>query len=54
MPFLLETKLKELGGLYQAGADWSSNVAVAGKLVTGQNPQSSDACAAAVVKLLAP
>ena len=52
VPFLLESKFKELGGEYQAGADWNSNVAVAGKLVTGQNPQSSEACAAAVVKLL--
>ena len=54
VPFLLEAKFKALGGLYQPGADWHANVAVAGKLVTGQNPQSSDACAAAVVKLLAP
>lgn len=50
-PWLLEDKLKELGGVYKAGADWSSNVAVAGKLVTGQNPQSSMACAEEVIKL---
>mmetsp|Transcript_59453 Transcript_59453/g.94403 ORF Transcript_59453/g.94403 Transcript_59453/m.94403 type:complete len:301 (-) Transcript_59453:204-1106(-) len=51
--WLLEDKLKELGGEYKAGADWSSTVAVAGKLVTGQNPQSSVACAEAVIKLCA-
>jgi len=51
--WLIEDKFKELEGVYKAGADWSSTVAVAGKLVTGQNPQSSVACAEAVIKLCA-
>jgi putative intracellular protease/amidase len=52
VPFLLESRFKEQGANYEKGDDWNSKVCVDGKLVTGQNPQSSDACAAAVVKLL--
>jgi putative intracellular protease/amidase len=52
VPFLLESKFKEQGANYEKGDDWNSKVCVDGKLVTGQNPQSSDACAEAVVKLL--
>ncbi|KAL7550389.1 hypothetical protein ACHAWF_013630 [Thalassiosira exigua] len=52
VPFMLESKLKELGGKYESADDWNSKVCVDGKLVTGQNPQSSEACAAAVVSLL--
>eukprot|EP00929_Paragymnodinium_shiwhaense_P069802 TRINITY_DN3523_c0_g1_i1.p1 TRINITY_DN3523_c0_g1~~TRINITY_DN3523_c0_g1_i1.p1 ORF type:complete len:270 (-),score=81.83 TRINITY_DN3523_c0_g1_i1:489-1298(-) len=52
VPVLIETKFKEQGGLFEAAADWNSNVAVDGKLITGQNPQSSDACAKAVVEAL--
>ena len=52
VPFLLETRMKELGGKYEKASDWASKVCVDGKLVTGQNPQSSDECAAAVIKLL--
>lgn len=42
VPFLLEDKLKEHGGKYSQGADWSSYVVEDGLLVTGQNPQSSE------------
>lgn len=52
VPFLLESKMKELGGKYEKADDWNSKVCVDGKLVTGQNPQSSDECAAAVIELL--
>mmetsp|Transcript_7495 Transcript_7495/g.15648 ORF Transcript_7495/g.15648 Transcript_7495/m.15648 type:complete len:228 (-) Transcript_7495:2095-2778(-) len=52
VPYLLETKLKEQGAKYEKGGDWSSQVCVDGKLVTGQNPQSSDGCAEAVIKIL--
>jgi len=47
--WLIEDKFKELGANYVAGDDWSSTVKVAGKLITGQNPQSSAACADAVL-----
>lgn len=52
VPFLLESKLKELGAMYEKVDDWNSNVCVDGKLVTGQNPQSSEGVAKAVVELL--
>lgn len=41
VPFLLEDKLKEQGGLYEKGADWAPYAVVDGKLVTGQNPGSA-------------
>lgn len=52
VPFLLESKLKELGGKYEKAEDWNVKVCVDGKLITGQNPQSSEAVAKAVVELL--
>ncbi|MCF6132905.1 type 1 glutamine amidotransferase domain-containing protein [Flavobacterium wongokense] len=42
VPFLLEDRLKEHGGKYSQGADWSSYVVEDGLLLTGQNPQSSE------------
>eukprot|EP00567_Pseudictyota_dubia_P008146 CAMPEP_0197464720 /NCGR_PEP_ID=MMETSP1175-20131217/64166_1 /TAXON_ID=1003142 /ORGANISM="Triceratium dubium, Strain CCMP147" /LENGTH=223 /DNA_ID=CAMNT_0043000705 /DNA_START=726 /DNA_END=1397 /DNA_ORIENTATION=- len=51
-PFLLESKLRELGAEYVEGDPWTSTVSVDGKLVTGQNPQSSAATAEATIKLL--
>lgn len=52
VPFLLESKLKELGAKYEKVDDWHSKVCVDGKLVTGQNPQSSEENAKMVVKML--
>ena len=37
VPFLLEDRLKERGGVYSKGADWAPYVQVDGQLVTGQN-----------------
>ncbi len=52
MPFLLETKLRELGGDF-AGADlWQEHVVVDGNLITGQNPASSGKAAEALLKQL--
>ncbi len=53
VPFLLEDKLKALGGTYERGADWASYVVTDGMLVTGQNPASSEEVAKKVVALLA-
>tara|TARA_R110000868_G_scaffold822_1_gene6083 strand:- start:10110 stop:10868 length:759 start_codon:yes stop_codon:yes gene_type:complete len=50
VPFLLEDKLKEHGGQFSQGSDWSSYVVEDGLLLTGQNPQSSEEVAS---KLLA-
>jgi len=52
VPWLIEDKFKELGGLYEKGDDWTCKVTVAGKLICGQNPQSSEAAADAVVAAL--
>lgn len=54
VPFLVEGRFKELGALYEKADDWHPKACVDGNLVTGQNPQSSDACAAAVIKILSP
>jgi putative intracellular protease/amidase len=54
VPFLLEDRLKDRGGLYSRAADWAPFVQVDGKLVTGQNPASSEPVAAALLKLLRP
>ena len=52
VPFLLEDRLKERGGIYRQAANWTSCVQVDGKLVTGQNPASSGPAAAELLKLL--
>ena len=52
VPFLVEDMLQERGGLYEKGADWSVYVVTDGKLVTGQNPASSEEAAKALLKLL--
>lgn len=41
VPFLLSTRLAELGAEMQPGPDWADTTAVDGRLVTGQNPQSA-------------
>lgn len=52
VPFLLEDRLKERGGVYSKTADFAPYVQVGGLLVTGQNPASSGPGAEALLKLL--
>jgi putative intracellular protease/amidase len=52
VPFLLEDRLKERGGVYSNGANWAPYVQVDGKLMTGQNPASSGPAAKELLKLL--
>ncbi|WP_166268798.1 type 1 glutamine amidotransferase domain-containing protein [Marinobacter caseinilyticus] len=52
VPFLVEDMLKSKGGQYSRGDDWASYVVTDGKLITGQNPSSSEASAEAVLKAL--
>ena len=52
VPFLVEDMLKENGGAYEKGADWSSYVVRDGTLVTGQNPASSGPAATELLTLL--
>ncbi|WP_444905522.1 type 1 glutamine amidotransferase domain-containing protein [Microbulbifer sp. SSSA008] len=42
VPFLVEDMLKGNGGNYSKSGDWAPYVVVDGKLVTGQNPASSE------------
>ena len=51
-PYLLASTLSGLGADVHIGAEWSSTVVVDGRLVTGQNPQSSTATAEALVTAL--
>jgi len=53
VPFLVEDMLKEHGAIYTKLADWQAYAVTDGLLVTGQNPASSEAAAAALLKLLA-
>ncbi|OLU22506.1 type 1 glutamine amidotransferase domain-containing protein [Pseudomonas sp. PA15(2017)] len=52
VPFLIEDEFQKLGGKYEKGEDWASFVIEDGKLVTGQNPASSEAAAEALLAKL--
>lgn len=52
VPFLLEDKLIELGAIYEKTDDWHPLAVIEGKLITGQNPASSEAVADALLGLL--
>lgn len=47
-PFLLESRLRELGAKFECSDNFTSHAVRDGRLVTGQNPQST----AAISKLL--
>jgi putative intracellular protease/amidase len=52
VPYLLEDQLIAMGGVYQKAEDWHSLAVVDGLIITGQNPGSSEAVAAALVKAI--
>ncbi|BEL07734.1 type 1 glutamine amidotransferase domain-containing protein [Actinoplanes sichuanensis] len=52
VPFLLQSRLEELGAKHSGAADWQPHVVTDGNLVTGQNPASSTGVAEAVVAVL--
>lgn len=52
VPFLVETELTRLGGLFEKVADWQSFSIIDGRLITGQNPASSRAGALDLLKVL--
>lgn len=52
VPFMLSSTLAARGAALQAGADWTAKVAVDGRLVTGQNPQSATGVGEAIRDLL--
>jgi len=52
VPFLLEDKLIQLGANYEKTDDWHPLAVIDGRLITGQNPASSEAVADALLGLL--
>ena len=52
MPFLLEDKLRDLGGEVYVAPQWQAHVVVDANLITGQNPQSSLKTAEALIQAL--
>ena len=52
VPFLLEDKLKSIGGIYEKSGLWQEHVVVDQRLVAGQNPQSARAVGNAVAEAL--
>jgi putative intracellular protease/amidase len=52
VPFLLEDKLIERGGICEKSDPWQERVVSDQRLVTGQNPQSAHAVGTAVLALL--
>ena len=52
VPFLVEDMLKKNGGSYSKIEDWSPYAVVDGRLITGQNPASSEKVAEELLKLI--
>lgn len=52
VPFFLETKLREMGSEFVAQPKFSDRSEQDGKLITGQNPQSSKSVALALISAL--
>lgn len=52
MPFLLETRLRELGAKVVAAPNFQAHVIADGNLITGQNPASSEGVAKLVVQTI--
>lgn len=53
VPFLLASRLASLGARMEAGPNFTEKAVSDGRLVTGQNPQSSDAVARLLLEALA-
>lgn len=52
VPFLVEDEFRRLGANYEKAGDWAPFAITDGRLVTGQNPASSEAAADALLALL--
>ena len=53
VPFLLETRLKQLGAKFQEHPPFTKHTVVDGKLITGQNQNSAKLIADEIIKALA-
>lgn len=52
VPFMLETRLRELGGRFEGTGNWQAFAIRDGQLITGQNPQSSHRVAQELLKAM--
>lgn len=52
VPFILETRLRELGANFVPGENFGENVQIDGRLITGQNPASGEKMANSIIKIL--
>lgn len=52
VPFLLENKLKQRGGLFEQSGPFKPHVAIDTRLITGQNPASATGVGKALLKAL--
>ncbi|KAF7332171.1 Glutathione-independent glyoxalase HSP31 [Mycena kentingensis (nom. inval.)] len=52
IPFSLENRIVELGGMYERAANWQPKVVVSGSLITGQNPASAAGVGQAILEAL--
>jgi putative intracellular protease/amidase len=52
VPFMLETRLRALGGRFESVANWQPFAIRDGQLITGQNPQSSHLVASTLLEAL--
>jgi len=53
VPFLLEDRIKTLGGKFEKASEpWASHVVISGNLITGQNPGSAKGVGEAILQAL--
>lgn len=52
VPFLLETKIRDLGAKFEEASPWSEHVCSDSNLITGQNPKSALLLAEKIIKSL--
>lgn len=52
VPFMLETRLRELGATFEGDQDWVAHIRQDSNLITGQNPASSEPAARAVLEAI--
>jgi len=52
IPFLLEDRIIELGGIFEKADNWAPKVVVDGRLITGQNPASAEPIGHAILKAI--
>ena len=52
VPYLVETELRHQSAQFSKAGNWEAHVVIDGKLITGQNPASSEKVALALVEML--